>query len=266
MGILNVTPDSFSADGLLPVAKKNPTKIIQLAQKLVADGANIIDVGGESTRPGAKKISVDEEIARVIPVVKLLAKKISVPISVDTYKPTVAQQALDAGATIINNIMGVNPNKELLKIVKTYNANIILMHIKGTPKTMQKNIRYKNLIQEIIDDLKKSVEICLEIGIKSDRITIDPGLGFGKTVEHNFEIIRHLSEFKVLRKPILVGPSRKSFIGNFLNKDIDQRLPGTLAAVCASIHNGADIVRVHDVAEVKDVVVIMNKILKSKTQ
>ena len=261
MGILNVTPDSFSQDGLWPLIKKNPKKIVALAQRLVNDGADMLDIGGESSRPGSKPISVDEELKRVIPVVKALVKNIKAPISVDTYKPVVAQAALDGGATIINNIMGTHPNKELLKMIKNYQATIILMHIRGTPATMQQHIIYKNLIREIILDLQKSIEICLEIGIKSDRIIIDPGIGFAKTAEQNLKILNHLSELKKLKQPILVGPSRKSFIGKILNKEVHERLIGTIASVCISIIQGAHIVRVHDVAAVKEAVIITEAIL-----
>jgi len=247
MGIVNVTPDSFSQDGCLEKSHEPHNVAINLARKHIREGADIIDIGGESTRPGAKRISVKEEISRVIPTIETLAKKTKVPISVDTYKPAVAKAALAAGASIVNNIMGSKPDPSLLKVVKNYNAAIILMHIQGTPRTMQRQIYYRDLTEEIIASLRNSIEKCLEIGIKSDKIIIDPGIGFGKTVEHNLEIVNRLGDFKTLRRPLLVGTSRKSFIGKVLSKDIGHRLIGTAATVCASILKGAHMVRVHDV-------------------
>lgn len=264
MGIVNATPDSFSADGCFDKCTLNPQKVIRHAQRLIKQGADIIDIGGESTRPGAKRITVSEEKERVIPAITALAKKTIIPISIDTYKPTIAKYALDAGACFVNNIMGTHIDKNLLKMVKNYNAGIILMHIQGTPQNMQKNIRYKALIPEIISALKKSIENCLAIGIKSDKLIIDPGIGFGKTVEHNLEIINQLEEFKVLKCPILIGPSRKSFIGKILNTEVQDRLIGTVASVCASIHKGAHIVRVHDVKKIKEAVTMTDAIIHSK--
>ncbi len=261
MGIVNATPDSFSQDGCLRKSKKPHTATLLHAQKQIREGADIIDIGGESTRPGAKRISAKEETARIIPTITALAKKINIPISVDTYKPAVAKAALDAGASIINNIMGSEPDLKLLKMAKNYNAAIVLMHIKGAPRTMQKRINYRDLTGEIIDSLQKSIEKCLEIGLKSDRIIIDPGIGFGKTVEHNLEILNRLSDFKALRRPLLVGTSRKSFIGKVLEKDVGQRLSGTAATVCASILRGAHIVRVHDVKAMKDTATMVDAII-----
>ena len=263
MGIINMTPDSFSADGLL---KKNPNRAITYALKLIRDGADIIDVGGESTRPGAKTVSAKKELSRVIPIIKTLSKKAGIPISIDTYKHEVAQAALQAGASIVNNVMGSKITKSMLKVVKENDAVIILMHIKGTPRIMQKRISYKNLVQEITLDLKKSIEKCLEIGIKSDRIIVDPGIGFGKTVEDNLEIIQRLAEFKSLKKPILIGTSRKSFIGKTLKKDVSNRLMGTAASVSASILNGAHIVRLHDVKKMREVVDLTDAIINIKNK
>ncbi|MBF0521794.1 MAG: dihydropteroate synthase [Candidatus Omnitrophica bacterium] len=261
MGILNLTPDSFSGDGLLKNNRDLHDRAVRQAHKLIQDGADILDIGGESTRPGAKQISANEEIARVIPTISCLAKKIKIPISIDTYKPQVAQKALEAGATIVNNIMGTNPQTKLLKMVKNYDATIVLMHIKGTPRTMQKNIFYKNCVQEIVETLQKSLEKCLEIGIKKDRIIIDPGIGFGKTVEHNLEILNRLQAFKILHQPLLIGTSRKAFIGKILNKDTSDRLIGTIASVCAGIINGAHLVRIHDVAALKEAITVTDAII-----
>ncbi|HOY09440.1 MAG TPA: dihydropteroate synthase [Candidatus Omnitrophota bacterium] len=252
MGIINMTPDSFSQDGCISIGGKGkgPDTAIRKALTFIRQGADIIDIGGESSRPGAKRIPLKEELARVIPVIKALAQKVDNPISVDTYKPLVARHALDAGASIVNTIMGTSPDRRLLKMVQHYEAAVILMHMRGTPRTMQNNIVYNNLITEIKDSLQKSLEICLEIGIKSDRIILDPGIGFGKTAEHNLEIINRLNEFQSLRCPLLIGTSRKSFIGKVLREDVPrQRTWGTAATVCASILKGAHILRVHDVKE-----------------
>jgi len=263
MGIINITPDSFSQDGCLSSRSSNKTiaATTRLAKKLVHEGADILDLGGESTRPGAAKISITEEIGRVIPSLKKLATEVNIPISIDTYKPIVARHALDAGACIVNNIMGSEPDRHLLKMIRDYNAAIVLMHIKGTPRTMQASIHYQQLIPEIIETLLKSVENCLEIGIKSDKIIIDPGIGFGKTVENNLEIINRLGEFTALRQPLLIGTSRKSFIGKILKEDTPDRLIGTITSVCASIIRGAHIVRVHNVKAIKEAVDLTDAIL-----
>ena len=263
MGIINVTPDSFSQDGCLQFSvDKTITSAERKARRMVRDGADILDIGGESTRPGARRVSVKDEIKRVVPLITRLSKKIAVPISVDTYKTEVAKHALDAGAVIVNNIMGNPPDTALLKMVKRYNAAVVLMHIKGTPRTMQKNIDYADLIGEIRESLGIAIEKCLEIGINSDRIIIDPGIGFGKTVEDNLQIINRLSAFNSLKKPLLMGTSRKSFIGKVLNQtDASRRLTGTISTVCASILRGAHIVRVHDVKEMKQTALITDAIL-----
>lgn len=254
MGVVNITPDSFSHDGCWD---KNPaqtaSKAFRYAKKFLTDGADILDVGGESSRPGSKAVSAQEEIKRIGPTLKKL-ETLSIPISVDTYKPRVAQYALDAGASIINNIKGLSADKKLLRMIRDYKAAVVVMHMRGNPKTMQKRISFQNPVQEIIKDLEESIEKCLETGIKSDRIIVDPGIGFGKTVEQNLEIIRRLTEFAKLKLPILVGTSRKSFIGAVLDRTVEDRLMGTAATVCASIINGAHIVRVHDVAQLKDIV------------
>ena len=263
MGILNLSPDSFSHDGISAKNKKNIPRIISIVQTFIHQGCDILDVGAESTRPGSVSISPAEEIKRLIPVICALSKKIKIPISVDTTKPLVAQHALDNGASIINNIKGLQFNRSLFKMIGRYDAAVVLMHMRGTPDTMQKNIRYKNFLKEIILELNQSIEKCLEIGIKSDRITIDPGIGFGKIPLQNFELIHRLKDLQVLNCPVLVGPSRKSFIGWILEKDVSKRLMGTAAAVCASILNGAHIVRVHDVGKMKDVALTADAILNS---
>jgi len=264
MGIVNVTPDSFSQDGCLN-KRKGQEHAYQLAQKHIREGADLIDVGGESTRPGAHYISVKEEISRVVPVIQVLTRKTKIPISIDTYKPKVAKAALDAGASVINNIMGIKPDESLLKMVKKYDSAIVLMHIRGTPKTMQKNIHYHNLLDDIITSLQKSIEKCLEIGIKSDKIICDPGIGFGKTVEHNLKILNRLEDFKALKHPLLIGTSRKSFIGKVLNREVNHRLIGTIATVTTGILNGAHIVRVHDTKAIKETVMMTDAVLNEQS-
>jgi len=258
MGILNVTPYSFSGDGVY----HDVGKAVDLAMKLVEDGADIIDIGGESTRPGAKPVTIEEEIKRTIPVIKKLSKKIDVPISIDTAKSSLARLALESGASIVNDITGLEYDQKIIGIVREFNAKLIVMHIKGTPLTMQNNPKYGNLIQEIKDKLKAIIEKAVKGGIKEENIIIDPGIGFGKTLEHNLEIINRLSEFKEIGRPILAGPSRKSFIGKIIGADPDKRIFGTAASVAIAIKNGADIIRVHDVKEMKQVAMIADAILR----
>ncbi len=264
MGIVNITPDSFSQDGCLHGNKNFLSRAIDHALRLVEQGTDILDIGGESSRPGARAVSPEEEIRRVLPVIRALAKRIKIPISIDTYKPLVARQALDAGATIVNDIKGISLDTNLLKMVRDYKAAIVLMHLRGTPQTMQKNTRYKSLIPEIIHALQKSIEKCLDIGMKSDKIIVDPGIGFGKMPEQNLEIIHRLADFQVLNQPILIGTSRKSFIGKILNKAVTERVMGTAATICASILNGAHMVRLHDVGALKDIVLMSDAILNLK--
>lgn len=266
MGILNATPDSFSGDGMYREARsekreaKNKFKnIVDYAKRLADDGADIIDIGGESSRPGAKPVSLKEELARVIPVVKLLAKKINLPLSIDTYKPEVARQALDNGVSIVNDITGLR-NPEMAKVIAKYNAAAVIMHMKGVPGNMQKNPRYRFLIDDILHYLAKAIQRAEDTGIAKDKIIIDPGIGFGKTVKDNLEILKHLAEFKTLNKPILIGLSRKSFIGKVLGREIEQRLAGTLSGCIWAVVSGAQIVRVHDVGEVKDALKIIESI------
>ncbi len=266
MGIINVTPDSFSSDGCLVNRdmSRTKTKALRLARKLVKDGADILDVGGESSRPGAPAVCAKEEAERIIPVIRSLKKNLAVSISIDTYKTSVAQQALDEGATIVNYIKGCQKDKSFLKMVRDYDAAIVLMHMRGTPRSMQKKIRYDNVVEDIKKRLKNSIENCLEIGIKSHRIIIDPGIGFGKTVEHNLQIINRLNNFSSLNQPLLIGTSRKSFIGKILDKPVDKRLMGTAASVACSILRGAHIIRVHDVKHMKEVSQITDSIINEK--
>lgn len=244
MGILNVTPDSFFDGGKYFSVKSAVDRALQM----IDEGADIIDVGGESTRPGAEPITVDEELKRVIPVIESLSKKVSIPLSIDTYKARVAELAIQAGATIVNDISGLRFDPEMPEIISKYKVPVVIMHIKGTPRDMQKNPSYNALIPEIIEYLRESIVIAKKAGVQENMIIIDPGIGFGKLPEHNLEIIKKLKDFTNLGKPLLIGVSRKSFIGKVLNDaPPEERLEGTAAAVVASILNGANIVRVHDV-------------------
>jgi dihydropteroate synthase len=257
MGILNITPDSFSDGGMY----YNKSSAIDHALQMADEGADIIDIGGESTRPGAEPISLEEELKRTIPVIEELVKRLSVPISIDTYKAEVAKRALDAGASIVNDISGLRFDPLMAQMIAHYDAAVVIMHIKGTPKDMQINPHYDDLFGEITDYLRKSIEIARSHGISEERIIIDPGIGFGKKPEHNLQIINQLNRFKVLNRPVLMGVSRKSFIGIALdNAPPQERLEGTAAAVALSVYNGADIVRVHDVKEMARVVKVVDAI------
>ncbi len=250
MGILNVTPDSFSDGG----KHLGLEQAIAHAHRMAEDGADFIDVGGESTRPGSDVVPLEEELKRVIPVVERLARELSVPLSVDTYKSQVALEALNAGATVINDISGFTFDSEMPGIAASRHASVILMHIKGTPKTMQQDPTYENVTQEVFNFLEGQVNKARSVGI--EQLMIDPGIGFGKNLQHNLQVIRELAIFKTIGCPVLVGPSRKSFIGTILGLPVDQRLEGTAAAVTACILNGAQIVRVHDVKEMKRVALV----------
>lgn len=248
MGILNVTPDSFSDGGRFNTTDKALARAMGMAEQ----GADIIDIGGESTRPGAAKVSAQEEITRVVPVIEALAKKTDIPISIDTYKSPVAQKALEAGASIVNDISGLRFDEKMGSLVAQYKAGLVLMHIRGTPEDMQQDPQYKDLLGEIKTYLKDSIQMALDAGVGKSAIAIDPGIGFGKTVEHNLILLKNLAYFNDLECPIVIGASRKSFIGK-LNNDIPapKRLPGSLAAAILAVQNGANIIRCHDVAETR---------------
>ncbi|MFA5847221.1 MAG: dihydropteroate synthase [Thermodesulfovibrionales bacterium] len=257
MGILNVTPDSFSEGGQY----FDKSLAIKRAYEMVEEGADIIDIGGESTRPGSEPVPLEEELRRTIPVIEAIVKNIKVPISIDTYKADVAKRALDAGASMVNDISGMRFDPEMPKVVSQYKVPVVIMHIKGNPKTMQKEPVYEALIPEIMDYLRMSIRLAVKFGIDEDKIVIDPGIGFGKTFDHNLEIIKNLHEFTLLEKPLLIGPSRKAFLGKILNDaPASERLEGTAAAVAISILNGADIVRVHDVKEMKKVALVADAV------
>jgi len=253
MGVLNVTPDSFSDGGKF----NSIEKAVEHAKKMVEEGADIIDIGGESTRPGSEPVSVEEELNRVLPVIKQLSTEIDVPISIDTMKPEVAEECIKAGAKILNDVTGLQ-NPRMLEIAAKYNIPTIIMHMKGMPKTMQADVEYQDAIAEIKEFLKTQAQKAKEAGVT--QIIIDPGIGFGKTVEHNLQIIKNIQSFKELGYPVLIGLSRKSFIGKILNADVHERLEGTLAGVTAAVLNGANIVRVHDIKECRRAVEIARRI------
>jgi dihydropteroate synthase len=244
MGILNVTFDSFSGDGL----GKDVAAAVVLGKQMMADGADILDVGGESTRPGAEPVSLEEELSRVLPVISALAKEVEVPISVDTYKSAVARAALTNGASIVNDISGLHFDEQMPRVVADAGAAVIIMHIQGTPRDMQKNPRYDDVVGEISDYLEEGVHRAEAAGVARDQMVVDPGFGFGKTVEHNLELLRRLREFRCLGCAVMIGTSRKSTIGKLLgDAPPEQRLEGSAASVALAIQAGADIVRVHDV-------------------
>lgn len=245
MGILNVTPDSFSEKGIF----FDTDSAVRRGMEMAEEGADIIDIGGESTRPGAEQVSAEEELKRVIPVIERLAPKIKVPISIDTYKAEVAKRAMEAGAEIINDISGLRFDPAMSHVAASSGAAVIIMHIKGTPKEMQLSPTYQSLITEVIGYLEEGIMIAEDAGIQPDRVVIDPGIGFGKAIEHNLTIMKNLEGFKALGKPIMIGTSRKSFIGKVTGADVADRIIGTSATLAIGIMNGADIVRVHDVKE-----------------
>ncbi len=251
MGILNVTPDSFYDGGRYSRVEL----ALNWAEKMVEEGADIIDVGGESTRPGSERVSVEEELRRVLPVVKELVKRIDVPISIDTYKAEVARLAIEEGAEMVNDISAMRFDKEMVEVVREREVPVVLMHMKGTPKDMQENPFYVDVMGEIYEFLLRRAEWAMGKGIKKENIVIDPGIGFGKRTIDNLEIIRRLPELKSLGFPILIGPSRKSFIGNILGGlPPEERLEGTASAVAIAVLKGANIIRVHDVGAMKKVV------------
>jgi len=259
MGIINMTPDSFSDGGNL----HSTNQAIDFAYKLIDNGADIVDIGGESSRPGANPISDIEEINRISPLIEELGKNTNCLISIDTYKPTTAKFALDNGVDIINDISGLTYDSEMVDIISNFNATVVIMHMKGNPKTMQENPKYVDLINDIKDFFTNQIEIATNHDIDKKNIILDPGIGFGKGLDDNFEIIAKLKQICDMGYPVLVGPSRKSFIGETLNSPVNDRLEGSLAAASACYMNGAKIVRVHDVKETKQNLLIIEKIIES---
>ena len=243
MGILNITPDSFSDAGKFLI----PEKALEQAYRMAEEGADIIDIGGESTRPGALKISAEEELKRVLPVLKKLAKKLRIPVSLDTYKYEVARAGLAEGASIINDISGLGYDPKIAELTAKAKAGLVLMHIRGTPADMQSAPYYKDVIKEIKACLKKKINLARSFGNNKDRLIIDLGIGFGKTPEHNLKILKNTGEFVKLGYPVLIGVSRKSFIGKLTGGAPEERLEGSLASMVLAVEKGAELVRVHDV-------------------
>lgn len=258
MGIVNVTPDSFSGDGV-----PDPEAAVARAWRLAEEDADIIDIGGESTRPGSHPVSADEELRRVLPVIeRLIAQNFPLPISVDTYKPEVADRVLDAGACIINDIFGLRQPR-MLELIAERKPVVIIMHMQGTPQTMQINPTYTDCVKEIAVFLRQQAEAAMQAGLPKERIIVDPGIGFGKTVGHNLEILRRLREIKALGFPVLIGTSRKSFIGKILGIDAPvERVWGTAATIALAIANGVDIIRVHDVREMVQVARMTDAVMR----
>ena len=259
MGIVNTTPDSFSDGGKY----STPNKAIDFAYNLLDKGADIIDIGGESSRPGADPISFEEEIKRISPLLNELVKNTNSPISIDTYKSATANYALEKGAHLINDISGMTHDKEMVNVISKYNIPIILMHMKGTPKTMQKNPSYDNVLDEICNFLAQQASFAIKEGISKKNIIVDPGIGFGKTLNDNYKIIAKLNQICKLGYPVLVGPSKKSFIGETLNESTENRLEGSIVSAAFCYKNGAKIVRVHDVEETKRSLLIVKKIIEN---
>jgi dihydropteroate synthase len=260
MGVINATPDSFSDDGLY----QSPEEAIEQGIRMAEEGADFIDIGGESTRPGSDPVSLAEELKRVLPVVRGLSVKISIPISVDTMKAQVAREALDAGAEIINDITSLHNDPAMAQTIAAYRAAVVLMHMRGTPKVMQKgDLSYGSVPGDMISFLQERMEKARSAGINKDRIIVDPGIGFGKTAVDNMRMIRYLAGFKELGSPVLVGVSRKSFVGYITGGPPQERIEGTAAAVTAAVLNGADIVRVHDVLFMKKVVMMADAIRRA---
>ena len=245
MGIINVTPDSFFDGG----RHFEPAKAIADGEAMAAGGADILDIGGESTRPGAQPVSENEEIARVLPVVRGLRAQVDVPISIDTYKTKVARAALDAGADIVNDISALRFDPGMASMVAAEKVPLILMHMQGTPRTMQTEPQYFDVVREVRDFLAAQLFQAMDAGVVQDAVVIDPGIGFGKTIEHNLQLLRGLPMLAALGQPLLVGVSRKTFIGKILGAEPAERLEGSLAAAVAAVLAGANILRVHDVAE-----------------
>ncbi|KAB2922336.1 MAG: dihydropteroate synthase [Bacteroidetes bacterium] len=263
MGVLNVTPDSFSDGGRFAT----PDEAADAAMAMLADGADIIDIGGESTRPrgpygeGARPVTADEEIRRVLPVIERLAVRTDAPISIDTTKAEVAEAALSSGAGIVNDISGLRFDPRIAGVAARHRAPLVLMHIRGTPDTMQADPSYHDVVTEVREELAASVRQASAAGVKD--IIVDPGLGFGKTLEHNLTLIRRLGELALLGRPVLVGPSRKGFIGAVLGLPVEERVEGTAAAAAAAVMNGASIVRVHDVRQVKRTLMLIDAVRKA---
>jgi dihydropteroate synthase len=256
MGIVNVTPDSFSDGGLF----LDPQRAVSHAIGLVRDGADLLDVGGESTRPGADPVRAPDEIARVVPVLEGLVG-IGVPVSIDTAKAAVADAAIDAGAAIVNDVSALRFDPELPALCAERGVDIVLMHMQGEPRTMQESPTYGDVVEDVRAFLAERVSAAVAAGIREERIWLDPGIGFGKTAHHNLELLRRLDELRELGRPLVVGTSRKSFLGKLTGRDVSGRIGGTIASNVLALRSGADVLRVHDVAEMRDAALIAEAVL-----
>ena len=258
MGVVNVTPDSFSDGGLF----LDPGRAIEHGRRLAAEGADLLDVGGESTRPGAAEVSADEETARVVPVIEGLAGG-GATMSIDTSKLAVAEAALDAGAAVVNDVTALRGAPEIAALVADRGAGLVLMHMQGSPRTMQEDPTYDDVVDDVKAFLAERMAFARAEGVPEERIWLDPGIGFGKTVEHNLELLRRLGELTELGRPLVLGTSRKSFIGRIGEAEVDQRLGGTIATCAIGFANGATILRVHDVREVREAILVAEAILSA---
>lgn len=259
MGVLNVTPDSFSDGGLF----LRTEDAVRRAEEMAQEGADIIDIGGESSRPGAEPVPLEEELRRVIPVVREVARRLSVPISVDTYKAEVARRALEEGASIVNDISALRFDPDMAEVVARRRAPVVLMHMKGTPRDMQRNPYYEDVLGEVEGFLKERKEAAVGMGIPEENIILDPGIGFGKRVQDNLQLLKNLDRLVALGSPVLVGTSRKSFIGAVLDLPVEERLEGTLATLVLAVAKGAKILRVHDVRPAVRVVRMAEAVLRA---
>ena len=259
MGVVNVTPDSFSDGGLY----LDPEAAIAHATELAAEGADILDVGGESTRPGAEAVGEAEEVARTQPVVEALTGESGpgVPVSIDTSKASVAGAALDAGAVIVNDVTALRADPELASVCADRNCEVVLMHMLGTPRTMQDDPRYDDVVDDVKSFLVARISAAMEAGIDERRIWVDPGIGFGKTVAHNLELLRRLGELRELGRPVVVGTSRKSFLGKITGREVDQRLGATVASNVLAVAAGVDVIRVHEVAVAREAIAVAESVL-----
>ena len=257
MGILNVTPDSFSDGGQFNALDQAVARALQME----ADGADIIDIGGESTRPGSEGVTLDEELRRTIPVIRELAQKLRIPISIDTTKSEVAREALDAGAEIVNDISGLTFDHAMMDVCREADAGICLMHIQGTPQTMQQNPQYTDVVSEVSEFLQQQVDRCLMAGILAERMCVDPGIGFGKTADHNLQLLKAIPRLQAeLQRPVLIGHSRKRFLSKILGRSVEERESGTVGVSIALAQLGVDILRIHDVRSVRDALVAWDTI------
>ena len=260
MGVVNVTPDSFSDGGKF----FSPVKAVAHALALVAQGAEILDIGGESTRPGAEPVSEAEELRRILPVIRKLTAKVKIPLSIDTIKPAVARAALEAGASIVNDVAANREDDTMRNVVAKFRAGYICMHAQGSLQTMQKNPVYKDVVCEVGEFFRERLEKLNVCGVSSDQVVFDPGIGFGKTLEHNLQLLANLRRFTKLKRPLLLGVSRKSFIGKLLGATLNERLPASLACATLAVADGVQIIRAHDVAETVQAVRLAEAVLARK--